>query len=175
MLLRSSSGVCETWWDAIPQLVFSDRDENLYLSVCLQGMCTGYLRSVQMNERRRKILLEELTATSPDKSRDKRYQSTCIETLLDILRFDQCNPNRGRIVYDSKLSNMEKPNLKNLEVEDYTSANDLGRTFVATVDTNRVKSEDQDKEGDLELQKHLILLNLDGVETWMNAHDAHVE
>ena len=70
---------------------------------------------------------------------------------------------------------MENPNLKNLEVEDYTSANDLGRTFVATVDTNRVKSEDQDKEGVLELQKHVILLNLDGVETSMNAHEAQVE
>ena len=56
----------------------------------------------------------------------------------------------------------------------YTSANDLGR-IVATVDTNRVKSEDQDKEGDLELQKHLILLNLDGVETSMNEHEAQVE
>ena len=78
-------------------------------------------------------------------------------------------------MYDSKLPNMENPNPKNLEVEDYTSGNDLGRTFVATVDTNRVKSEDQDKEGVLELQKHVILLNLDGVETSMNAHEAQVE
>ena len=70
---------------------------------------------------------------------------------------------------------MEKQHLKNLEVEDCTSANDLGRTFVATVDANRVKSEDQDKEGVLEKQNHLILLNLDGVETSMNAHDAQVE
>ena len=70
---------------------------------------------------------------------------------------------------------MEKPHLKNLEVEDYTSAKDVRRTVVATVDTNRVKSEDQDKEGVLEEQKHLIFLNLDGVETSMNAHDAQVE
>ena len=70
---------------------------------------------------------------------------------------------------------VENPNLKNLEVEDHTSANDLGRTFVVTVDANSVKSGDQDKEGVLEVQKHLLLLNLDGVETSMNAHDAQVQ
>ena len=48
------------------------------------------------------------------------------------------------ITCDGKLSNLEKPevenpNLKNLEVEDYTSANDLGRISVSTVDIDSVK------------------------------------
>ena len=49
------------------------------------------------------------------------------------------------ITYDSKLSSLEKPNIelpnrKNLEVEDDVSANDPGRIFVSTIDTDDVKS-----------------------------------
>ena len=66
------------------------------------------------------------------------------------------------ITYDSKLSNLGKspleiPNLK-MGVELYISAEDLGRTFVATVNTNSVKSEDQDERYVLECQRQLILL-----------------
>ena len=48
------------------------------------------------------------------------------------------------ITHVSKLTNLEKPdienpNLKNLEVEDCTRANDLGRIIVSTIDTDNVK------------------------------------
>ena len=82
--------------------------------------------------------------------------------------------------HDSKLStldrrNIENPNLKNLEVEDCTSANDLGRIFVSTIDTDIVKSKSQDKEDVPDHQKQLTLLNLSGGETSTNAQDAQVE
>ena len=84
------------------------------------------------------------------------------------------------ITYESKLSsleepNIEHPNLKNLEVEDDISANDAGRIFVSTIDTDNVKSKIQGKEDVPENHKQLTLLNLDGVETSMNAQDAQVE
>ena len=47
-----------------------------------------------------------------------------------------------------------------LDVENHTSAKDLGRTFVLTIDTDNVKSEDQDEKGVPKYQKQLILLNL---------------
>ena len=74
------------------------------------------------------------------------------------------------ITFDGKLSNLEKPkienpNLENLEVEDYTRANDLGRIFVSTIDTDNVKSKNQNKEGVPVYQKPLtLLLNLNGDE-----------
>ena len=81
------------------------------------------------------------------------------------------------ITYDSKLSSLEKPNIelpnrKNLEVEDDVSANDPGRIFVSTIDTDDVKSKNQDKEDVPENQKQLTL---DGVETSTNAQNAQVE
>ena len=57
-----------------------------------------------------------------------------------------------------KQSKFENPNLDNLEVEDNTSANDLGRIFVSTIDTDNVKSKNQDKEDILENQKWPIFL-----------------
>ena len=74
------------------------------------------------------------------------------------------------ITDDSKLSNLEEPkaenpNLKNLEVEDDTSANDLGRIFASTIDTDNVKSQSQVEEDVPDNQKQLTLLNLNGVET----------
>ena len=59
---------------------------------------------------------------------------------------------------------VENPNLKNLGVEDYTSANDMGRIFVSTIDTDSEKSKNQEKEGVPDCQKHLTLVNLFGVE-----------
>ena len=70
------------------------------------------------------------------------------------------------ITDDSKLSNLEEPkvenpNLKNLEVEDDTSANDLGRIFASTTDTDNVKSQSQVEEDVPDYQKQLTLLNLE--------------
>ena len=72
-------------------------------------------------------------------------------------------------------STLENSNLKKLRVGKYISAEDLGRTFVATVDTNRVKSKNQDEKGVSEYQKLLILLNFYGVETSTNAQNVQVE
>ena len=45
-------------------------------------------------------------------------------------------------------------------VENDISAKDLGGTSVSTIDTDSVKSEDQDKKGIPEYQKQLVLLKL---------------
>ena len=45
---------------------------------------------------------------------------------------------------DGKFGN---PNLKKLGVEENTCAKDLGRTLISTVDTDSVKSKNQDKKG----------------------------
>ena len=55
------------------------------------------------------------------------------------------------ITHNNKLSDLGKstlgnPNLKRLGIEYYISAEDLGRTFVAAVDTNKVQSKDQDEK-----------------------------
>ena len=47
--------------------------------------------------------------------------------------------------------------------------------IVSTLDTDDVKSKNQDKEGVLEYQKQLILLNLNGVVTSTNAQNAQVQ
>ena len=67
------------------------------------------------------------------------------------------------IAFDSKQ--------RNLEVVSYTSANDLGRIFASTIDTDSVKF----KEGGLDDQMQLIWLNLNGVETSTNAQSAAQE
>ena len=52
-----------------------------------------------------------------------------------------------------------------LKVVDDTRANNLGRIFVSMVDTDNVKSKNQDRESIPHEQKQLILSNLNGVET----------
>ena len=71
------------------------------------------------------------------------------------------------IAFDSKQ--------RNLEVVSYTSANDLGRIFASTIDTDSVKSKNQDKEDGLDDQMQLIWLDLNGVETSTNAQSAAQE
>ena len=61
------------------------------------------------------------------------------------------------IIYDSRQSI--------LEVVDHTRANNLGRIFVSMVDTDNVKSKNQDRESIPHEQKQLTLSNLNGVET----------
>ena len=48
---------------------------------------------------------------------------------------------------ETRKSTLQNPNLNSLGVECCISAEDLGRTCVATVDTNSVKSKDQDDKG----------------------------
>ena len=60
-------------------------------------------------------------------------------------------------------------------VELYISPEDLGRTLVARVNTNSVKSEDQDERCVLECEGQLVLLNLNRVETSTNAQNPQVE
>ena len=57
-------------------------------------------------------------------------------------------------------------------VENDISAKDLGGTSVSTIDTDSVKSEDQDEKGVPEYQKQLVLLKLNGVDTSTNAQNA---
>ena len=47
--------------------------------------------------------------------------------------------------------------------------------LVSTIDTDHVKSQNQDKEGILDYQKPLILLSLNGVKTSTNAQNAQGE
>ena len=47
--------------------------------------------------------------------------------------------------------------------------------LVSTIDTDHVKSKNQDKEGVPDDQKRLILLDLNGVKTSTNAQNAQVE
>ena len=44
--------------------------------------------------------------------------------------------------------------------------------LVSTIDTDHVKSKNQDKEGILDDQKQLIFFNLNGVDTSTNAQNA---
>ena len=94
------------------------------------------------------------------------------------------------IIYDIKLLILE-----NLEVENDTSNGipilcprqsvkrntwkDKNKAvmaqLVSTIDTDCVKSKNQDKEGIPDYKKPLILLNLNGVKTSTNAQNAPVE
>ena len=88
--------------------------------------------------------------------------------MAALLKLVHGSPNLGKSALN--------PNLKKLGVEYYiTSAEDLGRTLVATVDTESVKSKDQDEKNVPEHQKQLIFLNLNGVEPSTNAQNAQVE
>ena len=65
---------------------------------------------------------------------------------------------------ESGETEFRESNSKNLGVGDYNSANDMRRIFVSTIDTDHVKSKNQDKEGVPEFQKQLIVLNFNGVD-----------
>ena len=71
------------------------------------------------------------------------YKSTWMKEIQSAGE-GSCIESGTWITHGSKLTNLEKPdienpNLKNLEVEDCTRANDLGRIFVSTIDTDNVK------------------------------------
>ena len=98
------------------------------------------------------------------------------------------------IICDSKLLNLES-----LEVENGThprkslstptidpdasmerntwmdQINGMELQLVSTIDTDHVKSKNQDKEGIPDDQKPMILVNLNGVDTSTNAQNAKVE
>ena len=60
-------------------------------------------------------------------------------------------------------------------VEDHTCAKGLGRPCVSTIDTDGVKSKNQDKQGIPPKQKQQTLFNLNRVETSTNVQHAQVE
>ena len=57
----------------------------------------------------------------------------------------------------------------------YQKNKEVAAKLVSTIDTDNVKSQNQDKEDNPEYQKLPILLILNGVKTSTNAQNAHVE
>ena len=90
------------------------------------------------------------------------------------------------IIYGRKLSNLEEPKVEysihvnhpdaSMERATWMDQNkEVAAQLVSTIDTDNVKSKNQDK-GDVPVcRKPLIVSNLNGVETSTNAQNAQVE